>query len=143
LEEGHLRHPIIALAALALPGTALAQEEATEPLPSRHTAIHNHTDLTISKLSLRRLANGPDVVLDGSMPAEDVLDPDDAAWEEVLDEAGAPQVLETHTHLEVRWAAEECWAEFKAELSDGTAEFGSVDACNDTQLQFGSQFDHD
>jgi hypothetical protein len=144
-----LRHLIIALAVLAVPGAGLAQDDTAPALPTRQTEIHNHTDLTISRLSLRRLAIAPDANLYESVTAEAALQeattaPDDAAgWEDVLDENGAQQVLETHTHLNVSWAATECWAGFKAELSDGSVEYSSVDACNDTQLQFGTQFDHE
>lgn len=136
---------LIALAVAAAPASAAAQEAAEQPL--REVQIHNHTDQTIARLSLRRLTNAPAPVEEPALvlTAEDeALELEDAAaWEDVLDETGAQQVLETHTHLGVSWSAEECWAEFKAEMADGSAELGSVDACTDKQLQFGSQFDHE
>src|SRR5688500_14277564 len=72
-EEARLRHSIIALAVRAVPGAALAQEQAGPTLPTRQTEIHNHTDLTISRLSLRRLAAGPEVMADGNVSAEVAL----------------------------------------------------------------------
>ena len=137
-----MKRAIIALIMLAVPGVGLAQIDANEDLPTREVEIHNHTDLTISRLSLRRLSVGPGEPVDETTSGKLVLESAEG-WEDVLDETGAQQVLETHTHLGVSWGAEECWAEFRAEMSDGTAEHGSVDACSDTQLQFGEHFDHD